>query len=155
MRNLIHNANVEIQLLQDANPAPPPLFGALPMDGRGSASQAAVVEPPFWTADTVTAMASLEATGDASIDPGSAIPQEVDVLDGDAQPTDPLEIAHWWLESLESRGSGEYTCPFQAACAKGGVRRDGRMIVFTRNSDFRYIHSTLALDPSSCRPDWF
>jgi hypothetical protein len=90
-------------------------------------------------------MASLEAPGDASLDPASAIIQEVDVVDGDAQSPDPIEIAHRWLESLESRGSGEYTCPFHAACTKGGVRRDGRMIVFTRNSDFRYI---APLDPS-------
>jgi hypothetical protein len=39
-------------------------------------------------------------------------------------------------EQLRARGKGTYTCPHGLNCGKGGVE-DGKLKIFTRNSDFR------------------
>jgi len=41
------------------------------------------------------------------------------------------------LSSLSSRGKGRHVCPFHSACRKGGVHRDGTVVIFKRNSAFR------------------
>ncbi len=40
-------------------------------------------------------------------------------------------------KSLKSRGKGTYVCPRGADCTKGGVRPDGDLVVFHRNSEYR------------------
>ena len=39
--------------------------------------------------------------------------------------------------SLKSRGKGAYQCPHGMDCTKGGVGRNGELVVFRRNCDFR------------------
>jgi hypothetical protein len=41
-------------------------------------------------------------------------------------------------DQLRVRGTGEYTCHYGLSCKKGGVK-DGKLKVFVRNSDFRYV----------------
>lgn len=48
---------------------------------------------------------------------------------------------------LGQRGKGRHTCPHAFRCNKGGVNPDGTMVIFERNSDFRYC----AIHPVSRR----
>jgi hypothetical protein len=43
------------------------------------------------------------------------------------------------LNSLSKRGKVRYTCPHQERCRKGGVHRDGRLVVLERNSAFKSV----------------
>lgn len=43
------------------------------------------------------------------------------------------------IEQLRARGKGVYTCPHKERCKKGGVYPDGRIKIFSRNSEFRYV----------------
>jgi hypothetical protein len=38
---------------------------------------------------------------------------------------------------LSRRGKGHHTCPHMLQCAQGGVRADGSLVVFERNSAYR------------------
>jgi hypothetical protein len=40
------------------------------------------------------------------------------------------------MEALRSRGKGNHTCPKGKKCTKGGIDKDGELIVFDRNSAF-------------------
>lgn len=40
------------------------------------------------------------------------------------------------MEALKSRGKGNHTCPKGKRCTKGGIDKDGELIVFDRNSAF-------------------
>ncbi|KAJ3486322.1 hypothetical protein NLG97_g6642 [Lecanicillium saksenae] len=40
------------------------------------------------------------------------------------------------MDALKQRGKGSYTCPKGKRCDKGGVDKDGNVIVFDRNSSF-------------------
>jgi len=42
--------------------------------------------------------------------------------------------------ALMARGKGKHTCPFEFDCDKGGFDDDGNLVVFFRNSTFRYVH---------------
>jgi hypothetical protein len=42
------------------------------------------------------------------------------------------------IAGLCQRGKGAHTCPHAFQCAKGGVNADGTMVIFERNSAFRY-----------------
>lgn len=54
-----------------------------------------------------------------------------DVSDGDDELFAKLD-----MEALKSRGKGNHVCPKGNLCTKGGVDKDGSMIVFDRNSSF-------------------
>jgi hypothetical protein len=54
-----------------------------------------------------------------------------DVSDGDDELFAKLD-----MEALKSRGKGNHVCPKGPQCTKGGVDKDGSMIVFDRNSSF-------------------
>jgi hypothetical protein len=41
------------------------------------------------------------------------------------------------MNSLKSRGKGTYKCRFGLACKKGGVDRNGDLVIFERNCMFR------------------
>lgn len=51
------------------------------------------------------------------------------------------------MEALRQRGKGSYSCPKGTQCKKGGVDKDGQLIVFDRNSSFAYV-ATIKLVPS-------
>lgn len=42
-------------------------------------------------------------------------------------------------KSLTSRGKGNYVCPHGTGCSKGGVKPDGDLVIFERNSAFRSV----------------
>ena len=41
--------------------------------------------------------------------------------------------------TLSVRGKGHHVCPHGASCTKGGLAADGRLVIFERNSAFRYV----------------
>ncbi|KHO01707.1 uncharacterized protein MAM_00708 [Metarhizium album ARSEF 1941] len=43
------------------------------------------------------------------------------------------------MEALRQRGKGVYLCPKGTKCDKGGVDKDGNLVVFDRNSSFAYV----------------
>ncbi|OAA70501.1 hypothetical protein ISF_02475 [Cordyceps fumosorosea ARSEF 2679] len=43
------------------------------------------------------------------------------------------------MDALKQRGKGTYMCPKGTKCDKGGVDRDGKVIIFDRNSSFAYV----------------
>jgi hypothetical protein len=43
------------------------------------------------------------------------------------------------MNSLAVRGKGQYTCPEGPNCTKGGLQANGEIVVFERNSAFRYV----------------
>lgn len=49
------------------------------------------------------------------------------------------------MEALRQRGKGNYTCPKSYQCKKGGVDKEGNLVVFDRNSSFAYV---VTADPS-------
>jgi hypothetical protein len=52
------------------------------------------------------------------------------------------------LTSLASRGKGTYVCPHGYDCKKGGVKLDGGLVTFERNSSFRSVISIAHLNKS-------
>ena len=43
------------------------------------------------------------------------------------------------MDALRQRGKGSYYCPKGKKCDKGGVDKDGNLVVFDRNSSFAYV----------------
>lgn len=43
------------------------------------------------------------------------------------------------MEALRQRGKGTYSCPKAYQCKKGGVDKEGGLIIFDRNSSFAYV----------------
>lgn len=43
------------------------------------------------------------------------------------------------MDALKQRGKGSHICPKGTRCDKGGVDKDGNVIVFDRNSSFAYV----------------
>ncbi|KAM0741771.1 hypothetical protein ACQRIT_004628 [Beauveria bassiana] len=56
--------------------------------------------------------------------------------DSDSDSGDEELFAAIDMESLKQRGKGSHTCPKGTKCDKGGVDKDGKVIVFDRNSSF-------------------
>ncbi|KAI1169628.1 hypothetical protein F4777DRAFT_584729 [Nemania sp. FL0916] len=54
-----------------------------------------------------------------------------------SQLDDPINDIDQWFDSLKTRGTGNYTCPFGLKCKRGAVDDNGNLIVFTRNSEIR------------------
>jgi hypothetical protein len=52
------------------------------------------------------------------------------------------------MEALRQRGKGFYSCPKGVKCDKGGVDKDGNVVIFDRNSSFAYVHAC----PDNARP---
>ncbi len=48
------------------------------------------------------------------------------------------------MDALKQRGKGSHICPKGPRCDKGGVDKDGNVIVFDRNSSFAYVPNPLA-----------
>lgn len=59
--------------------------------------------------------------------------------DSDSDSGDEELFAAIDMESLKQRGKGSHTCPKGTKCDKGGVDKDGNVIVFDRNSSFAYV----------------
>lgn len=74
--------------------------------------------------------------------------EEVDEEDSDEYSDDGL-FAGINLKALKQRGKGKYYCPRGHRCDKGGVDKNGNLILFDRNSSFAYVAS-LTICPLSC-----
>lgn len=62
------------------------------------------------------------------------------VDDGEDSETDDEELfAGFDINRLKQRGKGAYTCPKGLKCDKGGVDKDGNIVLFDRNSAFLYV----------------
>lgn len=61
--------------------------------------------------------------------------------DSDSDSGDEELFAEIDMDSLKQRGKGSHTCPKGSRCDKGGVDKDGNVIVFDRNSSFAYVPS--------------
>ena len=53
------------------------------------------------------------------------------------EPTD--SIVEGLLKEVNYRGKGSHYCPYGSACMKGGVSADGSLVLFERNSAFKYV----------------
>lgn len=60
----------------------------------------------------------------------------------DATPVKPI-IVQSPSDPLAVRGKGNYTCPYGRECKKGGVGVNGELVVFERNSAFKYVSKQL------------
>ncbi|KAK3390091.1 hypothetical protein B0H63DRAFT_107116 [Podospora didyma] len=52
--------------------------------------------------------------------------------------------------SLQARGTGTHKCPHGTSCRKGGVRPNGQVVIFSRNSAFRH-HMAKHQKPYQCK----
>ncbi|KAI5467062.1 hypothetical protein BGZ63DRAFT_16344 [Mariannaea sp. PMI_226] len=94
------------------------------------------------------------------------IPDEIAYRAGNHQSQHPNEYAYQYspsandmdifyehellMKKLGSRGKGEYTCPLEGKCEYGGVRRNGSLVVFERNSAFK-LHLQKHNRPYKCK----
>lgn len=74
--------------------------------------------------------------------------EEADEEDSDDYSDDGL-FAGINLKALKQRGKGKYYCPRGHRCDKGGVDKNGNLILFDRNSSFAYVTSSLTVCPLS------
>jgi hypothetical protein len=74
--------------------------------------------------------------------------EEEDEEDSDDYSDDGL-FAGINLKALKQRGKGKYYCPRGHRCDKGGVDKNGNLILFDRNSSFAYVTSSLTICPLS------
>lgn len=56
------------------------------------------------------------------------------------------------MEALGIRGKGSHYCPLGHRCSKGGVDKDGTLVLFDRNSSFAYACNLIPPPPPQC-PD--
>ncbi|RBR22602.1 uncharacterized protein FIESC28_04397 [Fusarium coffeatum] len=54
------------------------------------------------------------------------------------------------MDALKQRGKGSYYCPLGLRCDKGGVDKDGKLVLFDRNSSFATATSTENLGGAMC-----
>jgi hypothetical protein len=68
-----------------------------------------------------------------------ADPSSVDAFASDSNADELHDEVALLLASLSQRGTGQHVCPSGHSCTKGGVAGDGSLVVFPRNSAFRYV----------------
>ncbi|KAF4967023.1 hypothetical protein FZEAL_10580 [Fusarium zealandicum] len=56
----------------------------------------------------------------------------------DSEEDEDEQFAEIDMEALKQRGKGSYNCPLGLRCDKGGVDKDGNLVLFDRNSSFAY-----------------
>ncbi|KAK5995125.1 hypothetical protein PT974_03519 [Cladobotryum mycophilum] len=61
---------------------------------------------------------------------------------GDDDDDDEEQFSRIDMEALRQRGKGTYYCPKGQRCDKGGVDKDGHLVLFDRNSSFAYVVDT-------------
>lgn len=62
-----------------------------------------------------------------------------DVSGSDESSDDDEQFQSIDMEALRQRGKGVYFCPKGAKCDKGGVDKDGNLVIFDRNSSFACV----------------
>lgn len=94
----------------------------------GTAGAASDVESRFHSGSKILPIAQLPPTGLAS--PGANASASDDSDDEDEL------FARIDMEALGIRGKGSHYCPLGYRCGKGGVDKDGSLVLFDRNSSF-------------------
>ncbi|KAL7924810.1 hypothetical protein ACQKWADRAFT_258307 [Trichoderma austrokoningii] len=115
-------------------PPPPPVLTPPPPQGR----------PPPRSVEEIAMAASASAALENMI-------EEVDDGDSDEYSDDGL-FAGINLKALKQRGKGKYYCPRGLRCDKGGVDKNGSLILFDRNSAFAYVATSLSLSQHHGKP---
>lgn len=91
------------------------------------------------------------ATPASDATPTAATPNEQDESD---DYSDENQFAGINMKALKQRGKGKYYCPRGHHCDKGGVDKQGNLVLFDRNSSFAYVaifpHPARGDEPSSC-----
>ncbi|KAJ6442030.1 protein phosphatase inhibitor [Purpureocillium lavendulum] len=49
------------------------------------------------------------------------------------------------MDALRQRGKGTYSCPKAFECKKGGVDKEGKLVIFDRNSSFAYVGTEIPI----------
>ena len=62
-----------------------------------------------------------------------------DITGSDESSDDDEQFQSIDMEALRQRGKGVYLCPKGHRCDKGGVDKDGNLVIFDRNSSFAYV----------------
>lgn len=105
-------------------PPPPPILTPPPPPPR----------PPPRSAEEIAMAASASAALENIL-------EEVEEGDSDEYSDDSL-FAGINLKALKQRGKGKYYCPRGHRCDKGGVDKNGDLILFDRNSSFAYVDTS-------------
>jgi hypothetical protein len=116
------------------NLSPPPL--SLPRiqlaslaEAEGSPAQDGVGDPSFAPLASAEPRLYQVASAESTVSSESRSSTSFPALSGQSTP----------MNSLAVRGKGQYTCPEGRNCTKGGVQANGEVVVFERNSAFRYV----------------
>lgn len=159
---------------QPPTPAKPPLSKAA-VRGETAAkplltSTPMVTIPPPATAVIAAASVSAATSESAATPPAAESPISVATPASDATPTaatpieqddsddysDENQFAGINMKALKQRGKGKYYCPRGHHCDKGGVDKQGNLVLFDRNSSFAYVviipHPAHGDEPSNCVP---
>lgn len=78
--------------------------------------------------------------GRSSLQPQSSIREPEDRNEIQTSIFEPTDMAvERLLQETSHRGKGSHHCPYGIACVKGGVSTDDKLVLFERNSAFRYV----------------
>ena len=118
-------------------PPPPPM----PMKREVSPameSRASLPEPtsPMPDVQHVTISSQQDDAHATSSQPEENL--DSDGSDDDSEDDEEL-FANINMSALSQRGKGTYYCPKGLRCDKGGVDKDGALVLFDRNSSFAYV----------------
>lgn len=83
----------------------------------------------------------------------TVIEEEISESD-DSDDDDEEQFARIDMEALRQRGKGAYYCPKGHRCDKGGVDKDGNLVLFDRNSSFAYVVDTPCMAFICGQPCW-
>ncbi|KAF7532669.1 hypothetical protein G7Z17_g13609 [Cylindrodendrum hubeiense] len=81
---------------------------------------------------------SQKALPSSQVSPGHPSPGDNASMSDDSEEDEDEQFARIDMEALKQRGKGSYYCPLGHRCDKGGVDKDGNLVLFDRNSSFAY-----------------
>jgi hypothetical protein len=126
---------------------PPPATAVIAAASVSAATSESAATPPAAESPISVATPASDAT------PTAATPIEQDDSD---DYSDENQFAGINMKALKQRGKGKYYCPRGHHCDKGGVDKQGNLVLFDRNSSFAYVviipHPAHGDEPSNCVP---
>ncbi|TFB07766.1 hypothetical protein CCMA1212_000571 [Trichoderma ghanense] len=144
----------------DGTPSVAPSPPSKAAERRETAAKPLLISTPMVTIPTAAAAAAAAAasasvaTSESAATPRAAeSPISVATPASDATPTaatpieqddsddysDENQFAGINMKALKQRGKGKYYCPRGHHCDKGGVDKQGNLVLFDRNSSFAYV----------------
>ncbi|KAH7157717.1 hypothetical protein B0J13DRAFT_177461 [Dactylonectria estremocensis] len=84
------------------------------------------------------ARASQSELASSQISPGPLSPSDelASIMSDSSEEDEDEQFARIDMDALKQRGKGSYYCPLAHRCDKGGVDKDGNLVLFDRNSSF-------------------